>query len=181
MLWQRIVMDLSDAHARMIKDLYLTIEKRSNRNHSDSPEYDIQQMISDFYEDWFRNTKYSVKREKEGKFDIVVYEKNKISLLYEIKTFFKENENIKEGILYKDALKLSKKIDKLATVTHKYMLIAGNKEKLGDKSVPGFVTEHLDDKRNYATIGAHDDIKMRPSRKQVPAGKAFVMSWEVMS
>ena len=173
-------MDLIDAHARMVKDLYLTIEKRSNKNYSDSPEYDIQQMVSDFYEEWLKNTEYSVKREKEGRFDVVIYKEDKISILYEIKTFFKENENINESILYKDVKKLSEKNDNLASVTHKYILITGKKSKLGAGSIPSFVTDHMDDKRSHSAIGSHNDIKLRPSRKQIPAGKTFVMSWEVI-
>lgn len=70
-------MDFVDAHARMVKDLYLSIEQRSNKNHSDSPEYDIQQIIADFYEGGLKNTIYSVKREREGKFDIVIYKEKK--------------------------------------------------------------------------------------------------------
>lgn len=169
-------MNISDAHERVVVDLYHSMEKRANRNLAESPEYDIQQMVSDFYQDWLRNTEYSVEREREGKFDIVVYRKKKICMLYEIKTFFKKTETINERLLSGDINKLFEKTNNLDDTAHKYLLIAGNRQKLEHAKLPEFVSAHLDNDRSWSEVG---DIKLRPSRKQIRGGRTFVMTWEI--
>ena len=89
-------MDLTDAHSRMVRDLYLDAERKANRNMADPPEYDLQQSISDFYQDWLRNTEYTVARERGGKVDVLIYRKGQEHVFYELKTYFKPNESIRK-------------------------------------------------------------------------------------
>ena len=79
-------MDLTDAHSRIVRDLYLVVERDVNRNKSDPPEYDLQKTISDFYQEWLRNTSYTVQRERGGKVDLVLYKSGREHTYYELKT-----------------------------------------------------------------------------------------------
>lgn len=104
------IVNISNAHSTMVRDLYLSIEKRLNRKLAASPEYDIQQIVSDFYQDWLRNKDWKVQRERAGKVDIVLYEGNDERVYYEVKTFFKTNERITQKSITKDVNKLALKI-----------------------------------------------------------------------
>lgn len=174
------LVDLGDAHSTMVRDLYLSIERRLNRRQADSPEYDIQQIVSDFFQDWFRNTTLSVERERFGKTDIVIFDNDKELLLYEIKTYFKPNEKINPQPLLKDIKKLSEKLKTSSGKLKAYILIAGRNSKLADKHIPDFVSQHLKDNRAYCDIDQLEGVRLRPSRKQIQDGISFVMTWEII-
>jgi hypothetical protein len=172
--------DLADAHSRMVRDLFLTIERRLNRKHADSPEYDIQQYVSDFYQDWFRNTNLAVERERSGKTDIVIFDNGKERLLYEIKTYFKKNKKISFPPLLKDIEKLSGRLKAMSGDLKAYILIAGRNNKLVDSNIPDFVSRHVRDDRAYCDIEQLSGVRLRPSRKQLHDDISFVMSWEII-
>lgn len=154
------------------------MELACNRMREESPEYDVQQRVAAFYEDWLRNTGYSVKREKEGRFDIVVYQKRKICLLYEIKAYFKSNRRLACGPIESDVCKLKEKNDNLASECRKYILLAGKQQVL-NKSKLTFVEKHLENDRSHVQLGG---TSLRPSRKkiEIDGGCTFVMTWEVL-
>ncbi len=170
---------MTDAHSRMVKDLFLSVEKNFNRKHSAPPEYDLQNMIVSFYEDWFRNTKYRVARECEGKVDVVIYCGDDVVVLYELKTFFKTREKIKENVLSKDIIKLKGKLVEMTPLPKAYIIVAGLETKLAEKDVPEFVSKHREDSRLYCSLSNIVDLKLRPSRKQSGKGVTFVMTWEI--
>jgi len=170
-------MDLTSAHAKMVRDLYLESEKRANRDLSDSPEYDTQKVISDFYEDWFRNTEYEVRRECAGKVDVVVFKNDDEQIYYELKTYYKSNEKIGTKEIFKDVEKLAVKIGQKPG-RKAYILVAGRKKKLGNG--PVFVDHHVSDNREYYDVPNQDNVFLRPSRKDVSKGQTFVLTWEVI-
>lgn len=172
--------DLTDAHARMVTDVHLVMEQRANRNRNASPEYDVQQLIADFYEDWFRNTRYAVNREKSGKVDVVVFRDGNEAVLYELKTYFKATERICLGPIEKDIKKLAKKKRTMPSCPIGYIMLAGRKKALGGRAVPSFVKAHLDNDRSYSVLPELEGIRLRPSRKRVRNGATFVMTWEVL-
>jgi len=174
-------MNMTDAHSRMVKDLFLSVERNYNRKHSAPPEYDLQQMIVSFYEDWFRNTNYKVARECEGKVDVVIYCDNHVVVLYELKTFFKSQEKIKESVLEKDIVKLKDKLDKIMPLPKAYIIVAGLEKKLTEKGIPDYVSKHLEDSREHCSLSYVANLSLRPSRKQSGKGETFVMTWEILS
>jgi hypothetical protein len=171
----------SDDHSTMVRDLYLSIEKRLNRKLKDSPEYDVQQMVSDFYQDWFRNTAWRVERERAGKVDIVLFESDKEKVYYEIKTFFKANEKITRNAIIDDVNKLASRVENGDNSTRAFMLLAGRKSKLNISSLPKMVELHMDNDRHNLEVSKDPRVVLRPSRKEAGQGIAFVMTWEVLA
>jgi len=173
-------MDLTDAHARMVTDVHLIMEQRANRNRGASSEYDVQELVADFYDDWFRNTRYSVERERSGKVDVVVFDGGAECILYEMKTYFKATERIYMGPIEKDIKKLAKKKQGMSSSPSTYIMLAGRKKALEGQSVPDFVKGHFAGNRSHFVMPALKAVKLRPSRKRVRNGMSFVMTWEVL-
>jgi hypothetical protein len=149
---------------------------RANKKMSKQPEYDVQKIVADFLEDWLRNTEFIVRREREGKVDVVIFRDEEPEIFYEMKTYFKASENIDQAGIFSDVEKLA---GKLTSVTQKaYMLIAGAKNKL-EEELPEFIKSHNDNRRSWYYVDPQELISMRPSRKDISSGHTFVMSWEV--
>ena len=169
------------AHDKMVCHAYLSMEIQANMIRNPPREYAIQDNIEEFFQGWLKNTRYRVASEKEGRFDIVVYDNADIVMLYEIKTFYKDNEKIDGPLIIKDAKKLFSKKISHSKKCRKFIVIAGRKGKLKNKNLPDFIQENLDiGNRSYYSNDKFP-FKLRPSRKRLDAnGRTFFMTWEVI-
>jgi len=164
------VIEWNDIHNRMTRNVWLNTELLINNDIFDICEYDIQAFMFNFFKSRFVNSGYNVKREREGKFDCVVYKNNLPFCFYEIKTYFKETEKLNEDHFKSDITKLANKL--LENDNAKgYMFTSGMKSKFNEILIDRyqFINNHLDNETKSwqkFEIDSGKEIQLRPSRKQ---------------
>lgn len=106
--------DLTEIHKRMVRNVFLNTEILLNEGEKNIFEYDIQAFMFLFFRAYLRSFDCWAGREKEGKVDCVIYNKNDSPIIfYEIKTYFKEHESIKVEHFQNDIEKLAKLVKKI--------------------------------------------------------------------
>lgn len=176
-------LDITNLHARMIRDLFLRVELLLNEGITELSEYDIQSILFLYFRrQLISYNTYQVERESSGKVDCVLKKDGKPLIFYEIKTFFKNNEKIKEKHFIEDINKLNDKL--LNNPGSKcYFVIAGLKKKIHsrNKQLENLIESHIqNNSRKRVEIFLNDNTSsiLRPGRKQI-AGISMVVSWEL--
>lgn len=175
--------DVNDIHARMIRDLFLRIELLINDKVTELSEYDIQSLIFLYFRRQLTSrSEYQAAREKNGKVDCVLSKDEKPILFYEIKTYFKKNETIKEKH-FKDDIKKLKNLALENPDARCYFVVAGLKSKFRklDSKLESFISSHVvKDSKKWLELDFGDNTNsiLRPGRKQ-KAGMSIVVSWQV--
>jgi hypothetical protein len=175
--------DVNDLHARMIRDLFLRIEILINDRIMELSEYDVQSLMFLYFRRQLTSrVGYQAAREKNGKVDCVLSKDQKPVLFYEIKTYFKKNETIKEEHFNSDINKL-KKLAVENPGAKCFFVVAGLKSKFKkvDSKLSQFINSHVvKDSRKWLEwdLGGQTNSILRPGRKQ-KAGMSIVVSWEV--
>ncbi len=175
-------MDFIDLHARMIRDIFLRVEIMLNDGIDELAEYDIQAFMFLFFRRTLVNTGFQARRESNGKVDCVLIENQKPKAFYEIKTYFKENENIKRADFDGDIEKLQELAQKNPN-SRCYFIVAGKKSKFKklDKELKEFIDSHVfEDSKKWQEweIKGVGTSRMRPGQKQ-KRGRSVVVSWEI--
>ena len=89
-------------------------------------------------------------------------------------------------MLLKDVRKLARKKLSSTEDGKAYLLIAGRRQKLSDSKIPTFVSAHAKDELKHhvltsiKSIAGGENVRLRPSRKQLSDGLSFVMTWEIL-
>jgi len=178
-----IDIDLNDLHARMIRDLFLRIEILINDRITELSEYDVQSLMFLYFRRQLNSSVgYQAAREKNGKVDCVLLKNEKPILFYEIKTYFKKNESIKEKHFKADINKL-KNLALENPGAKCYFVVIGLKTKFRnlDSKLESFINSHVvNDSKKWLELDFGDKTNslLRPGRKQ-KAGMSIVVSWEV--
>ncbi len=105
-------MEASKIHKKLLCNAIPHIETLYEAQNDNISESDIVDSLQkSFQENRFRNL--TDKREREGRSDYVIYEKNNPKIIYEIKTYFKSNERFDYSSaiteIEEDLLKLAKR------------------------------------------------------------------------
>lgn len=175
-------MDWNDIHHKMTRNVFLNIELLLNDGIGDISEYDVQSFMFMYLKRVLQNTTMDIKREKEGKFDCVIYDASRAKYYYEIKSYYKEHEKLNKNDFDKDIKKLKEKISKVED-SRGYMFISGSKKKFNDDILANFnfIHRHLKvgDSHWYDyNLPDGEAVKLRPSRKQ-HQGRSVLVTWEV--
>lgn len=175
-------LEVSNAHERMIRNVFLNVELLLNDDVYSLSEYDVQSLVFLYFARHTRNTKHTAEREREGKVDCVLYEADTPLAFYEIKTYFKPNEWLTKQHFDKDIDKMVSLLRNYSSATG-YILVAGAKAKFKDEELLNFdfIARHLrDDDRTWYPYKLPDGqrVRLRPSRKQ-HRGLSVLISWEV--
>ena len=181
----------ADLHYRLLKNIALNVELLYNDNDKEISEYDIQLFMGLFLKHNLKNTKYAIYRERFGKFDCAIADKetNKPVILYELKTFVKEKEKLNTQTSYdkifKDFNKIISNLVHMINTRGFFVLICKKAEIENNKNIfinnLKFVINHQENNKTWREYKSVNGVifKIRPSRK-VEIEKVCVMSWEIM-
>jgi hypothetical protein len=166
----------------MVRNVFLNVELLLNDDIRGISEYDIQSLVFLHFRRALANTAFRAEREREGKVDCVVYKNDDVVALYEMKTYFKDNEKLAKADFDHD-------IDKMAELLSRerrargYILVAGAQSKFRGDALQDFdfVASHL--KAGIRvwlpyTLTTGVKVRLRPSQKQ-HRGQSVVITWEV--
>jgi len=177
-------MKVTEVHERMVRSVWLENELKLNKNIEELSEYDVQDDMFLAFDASLKNTGAYPRRERAGKVDCVLYEGDSPKVFYEIKTYFKENEQVLKKHFDDDLQKLASRL-KRHSGTRGFFFIAGTKRKIRDLEPQQlrFVQEHLGRQHrrwvDYPATTGGDPIRLRPSKME-RQGRSVVMTWEVM-
>ncbi|MFR3331229.1 MAG: hypothetical protein ACLTSL_13930 [Odoribacter splanchnicus] len=95
-------------HSEFIKNIIPIVQELQEKKENNISEKEIQDKIIERF-NFQKHRCLCAKKEREGRFDIVIYHKDKPESIYELKTYFKATEKIREsqiGQIKKDLYKL---------------------------------------------------------------------------
>jgi hypothetical protein len=175
--------DIDVINKLMVRNVFLNTEILLNEGETEIFEYDIQAYMFLFLRTFLRSYEYTAGREKAGKVDCVLFGKNtKPVVFYEIKTYFKESEKIKESHFVNDIEKLAELI-KNNVGSKGYFFTSGLTKKFqeGDAMKLPFIAAHVHNSRKWSdlTLANGDIVRLRPSVKECN-GQSNTMTWEVV-
>lgn len=177
-------MKVTEVHERMVRNVWLEIELKLNKNIREISEYDVQNDMFLAFEASLKNTGAYPRRERAGKVDCVLYDSDSPKVFYEIKTYFKDNEQVLKKHFDNDLKKLVSRL-KEHSGTRRFFFIAGTKRKIRDLEPKQlrFVQAHLGRQHrrwvDYQETTGGDPIRLRPSKME-RQGRSVVMTWEAM-
>lgn len=175
-------MCINDINKKMVRNVFLNTEILLNEGENEIFEYDIQAYMFLFFRSFLRSFKFTAGREKAGKVDCVLFDENSNPVVfYEIKTYFKGNESIRQEHFDKDINKLASLIKKNEN-SRGYFFTSGLTKKYDTdeaKKLP-FIASHMRGERDWSDYVIDDgtNIKLRPSVKEV-RGLCNTMTWEI--
>lgn len=175
-------MQITEIHKRMVRYVFLNIELLLNDRIHEINEYDVQSFMFLSFRRQLNNTDFSAEREKNGKVDCVLYEKTMPRIFYEIKTYFKINEELNRLDFDHDIDKIKNRLEEYKNACG-YIFIAGMGKKFkGDVlNKFDFISKKLtDESKKWVTyeLEGNISIKLRPSIKETK-GQSYILTWEV--
>jgi len=180
---------VSEINKRMIRNVFLNTEILINEGEKEIFEYDIQAFMFLFLKRFLKGTNLTVGREKAGKVDCVVFEKSSDGgddtpiVYYEIKTYFKSHEAVKQNDFNKDIEKLAELVSKNSKSSG-YFFTAGLTAKFkneGEVKALPFIASHLNNEKTWAEWKLPNDkiVKLKPGRKEY-RGTCTIMMWKIV-
>lgn len=174
-------MKISKINEKMVRNVFLNTEILINEDDTEIFEYDIQNYMFQFFRRYLKGTPYSVAREKTGKVDCVLYEDAIPKVFYEIKTYFKNSEQIRISQVNKDLQKLSDLI-KTHSGSVGYFFTSGLRSKYENSNgmaIP-FIKSRIEKNTKWFSyqLPSTQKIRLRPSRWE-KHGRNYTMTWEV--
>lgn len=190
----------TDIHARLIRNMALNVALLRNDRDYEISEYDVQAFMALFLRKNLLHTAFEVHRESHGKYDCAIALKGSPipAVLYELKTFLKPSERIKNKVgklkpkkpaavaklVEHDFLKLLKGLNN--GVRAYFMLVGTKKDFEGisenensSENVLEFISQHLKNARQWITIKSDGkEARLRPSQKTIILD-VMVLSWEL--
>ena len=175
--------NINEINKRMVRNVFLNTEILLNEGETQIFEYDIQAYMFLFFRTFLRSFDYTAQREKAGKVDCVLYNsRNKPVVYYEIKTYFKEHEQIQVSHFEKDIEKLADLI-KENPGSKGYFFTSGLTKKYTNDNASklSFIASHLSNSKELTEIKLNNDVVvyLRPSVKEC-RGQSNTMTWEVL-
>ena len=175
-------LETNQLHERMLRNVFLNIELLLNDGIREISEYDVQSLMFLYFRRALHNSELAVGRETHGKVDCVLYKSEVPKVFYELKTYFKNHEQLSQTDFDHDITKLSERIADNAE-SKGYMIIAGRKAAFDVESLADFewlrsrVHDYSKNWVEFLCLNGRE-LKLRPSQMQ-HYGLSIAFSWEV--
>ena len=177
--------EITKLNSRMIRNVFLNVELLLNDGITEISEYDIQAFIFMFYRRALTNCEFEADRERFGKVDCAIHAENVPNLFYELKTYYKSNEQPNQSDFDHDIEKLGRRKAEWPDA-RTFLILAGLKRKFSPESLAEFpwlndrIQDHDLHHIFYEFAESKKQIKLRPSAME-KQGVGIVLAFEILA